>query len=157
MYYSLTCDGGQTFAYLGNATNIMAVCNLANTAYMHSHIHGIADFNANVTYRRFWRNGNTAQINGNNNWTVNTTAIRCSNNDNFCFLFDYLRTSWNVKRETCCKEDERVKKRTNIGKLSSAYAANLPFTIANILFPNDIAIARQFSGDRISKHSLKSS
>ena len=57
------CGGGQTFPDLGNATN-MAICNLANTAYMHSHRHGIIDFNANVTTRRFRCNGYTPDING---------------------------------------------------------------------------------------------
>ena len=85
MDYSLTCGGGQAFPDFGDATNL-AISNLANTAYMHSHRHDIVDYNANVTDRRFRHNGNTADINGYSNCTMNTTAVRCSNNDNFCFM-----------------------------------------------------------------------
>ena len=45
MDYSLTRGGGQTFSGLGNATNL-AICNLANTVYIHRHRHGFVDYNA---------------------------------------------------------------------------------------------------------------
>ena len=83
MDYILTCGGGQPCPNLGNDTN-MAVYNLVNTACMHSNRDGIVDFNTNVMDRRFRCNGNTTDINGNSNWTVNMTAIRCSNNNNVC-------------------------------------------------------------------------